>query len=77
MGNDVAGKKEGELTGKVALITGAASGIGLAITRRFVIEQALVAMVDFNVEKLNHSRDELLKMDGGGADPDRTLRHYK
>jgi NAD(P)-dependent dehydrogenase (short-subunit alcohol dehydrogenase family) len=64
MDNDLVGKREGELTGKVALITGAASGIGLAITRRFVIEKALVAMVDFNVEKLNHSRDELLKMDG-------------
>jgi len=58
------GRKDGELAGKVALITGAASGIGLAITRRFVKEQALVAMVDFNVEKLNHSKDELLQMDG-------------
>jgi NAD(P)-dependent dehydrogenase (short-subunit alcohol dehydrogenase family) len=63
MSIDSASRKDGELAGKVALITGAASGIGLAITRRFVIEQALVAMVDFNVEKLNHSRDELLQMD--------------
>jgi NAD(P)-dependent dehydrogenase (short-subunit alcohol dehydrogenase family) len=45
------------------LITGAASGIGLAITRRFVKEQALVAMVDFNEEKLTRSRNELLQMD--------------
>jgi NAD(P)-dependent dehydrogenase (short-subunit alcohol dehydrogenase family) len=64
MSIDAAGRKDGELAGKVALITGAASGIGLAITRRFVKEQALVAMVDFNVEKLNHSKDELLQMDG-------------
>ena len=64
MNNDSAGRKEGELSGRVAVITGAASGIGLAITRRFVKEQALVAMVDFNVEKLNRSRAELLQMDG-------------
>jgi NAD(P)-dependent dehydrogenase (short-subunit alcohol dehydrogenase family) len=64
MSIDSTGKKDGELAGKVALITGAASGIGLAITRRFVKEQALVAMVDFNEEKLSHSRNELLQMDG-------------
>jgi NAD(P)-dependent dehydrogenase (short-subunit alcohol dehydrogenase family) len=58
------GRKDGELAGKVALITGAASGIGLAITRRFVKEQALVAMVDFNEQKLNQSTNELLQMDG-------------
>ena len=58
------GRKDGELAGKVALITGAASGIGLAITRRFVKEQALVAMVDFNVERLNQARNELLQIDG-------------
>ena len=64
MNYDSAGRKEGELAGRVALITGAASGIGMAITRRFVKEQALVAMVDFNVEKLDRSRAELLQMDG-------------
>jgi NAD(P)-dependent dehydrogenase (short-subunit alcohol dehydrogenase family) len=64
MNDDFAGRNAGELTGKVALITGAASGIGLAITRRFIKEKALVAMVDRNIEKLNQSREELLKMDG-------------
>lgn len=63
MNDDRANRGEGELTGKVALITGAASGIGLAITRRFLREQASVAMVDFDIEKLNRSKDELLKMD--------------
>jgi NAD(P)-dependent dehydrogenase (short-subunit alcohol dehydrogenase family) len=63
MSIDSTSRKDGELAGKVALITGAASGIGLAITRRFVKEQALVAMVDFNEEKLNQSRNELLQMD--------------
>ncbi|MBI9045036.1 MAG: SDR family oxidoreductase [Anaerolineaceae bacterium] len=62
MRNNSLNKKDGELAGKVALITGAASGIGLAITRRFVEEHALVAMVDINLEKLNQSRDELLKV---------------
>jgi NAD(P)-dependent dehydrogenase (short-subunit alcohol dehydrogenase family) len=55
--------KVGELAGKVALITGAASGIGLAITRRFLKEKALVAMVDFNMERLNQSMNELLQME--------------
>lgn len=56
-------EKDGELAGKVALITGAAAGIGMAITRRFVQEKALVAMVDMNIEKLDQSRGELLQMD--------------
>jgi len=63
MADAVAGRKDGELIGRVALITGAASGIGLAITRRFIREQALVAMVDFDVDKLNRSREELIQMD--------------
>ncbi len=63
MSGDFSDRKDGELAGKVALITGAASGIGLAITRRFVKEKALVAMVDRNIEKLNQSREELLQMD--------------
>ena len=46
MSDESNGRKDGELAGKVALITGAASGIGLAITRRFVKENALVAMVE-------------------------------
>jgi NAD(P)-dependent dehydrogenase (short-subunit alcohol dehydrogenase family) len=63
MSFDTTNTKNGDLAGKVALITGAASGIGLAISRRFVQEGALVAMVDFNEEKLNQSRNELLQMD--------------
>ena len=53
--------KEGELSNKVALITGAASGIGLAITRRFLKEQALVAMVDINLDRLTIITEELQK----------------
>lgn len=64
MNDDSADRNKGELDGRVALITGAASGIGLAITHRLIQEGALVAMLDFNVEKLNRSKEELL-----GADP--------
>lgn len=63
MSTDINDRKEGELAGKVALITGAASGIGLAITRRFVKEKALVALVDKNIDKLNESINDLLEMD--------------
>ena len=62
MSGDTGNNNMGELTGKVALITGAASGIGLAITRRFVKEQALIAMIDRNSDKLEQSRSELLKL---------------
>lgn len=48
-----------DLLDRVALITGAASGIGLAITRRFVQEGAKVALWDFNVARLEKAREDL------------------
>ena len=39
--------------GKVTLVTGGASGIGLAIARRFAAEAARVVLVDYNRESLD------------------------
>ncbi len=44
------GSGNGQLTGKVAVITGAASGMGLAAAERFVAEGARVVIADFNAE---------------------------
>jgi 3alpha(or 20beta)-hydroxysteroid dehydrogenase len=41
----------GSLTGKVALITGAAQGIGKATTRRFISEGAEVMLTDVQSER--------------------------
>ena len=49
----------GRLDGKVAIITGAASGIGKATTKRFVGEGARVCMVDLRRETLEASAEEL------------------
>ncbi len=48
-----------DLPDRVALVTGAASGIGLAITKRFIQEGAKVALWDFNQAKLEESKDML------------------
>ena len=63
MDDNSVGRNKRELEGRVALITGAASGIGLAITRRLIQEGASVALLDFNEEKLDRSKEELLGMD--------------
>ena len=47
------------LAGRRILVTGAASGIGLACTRRFLAEGAQVAMVDRDAERLSGARDAL------------------
>ena len=47
------------LKGKVAIITGAADGIGLAISQAFVNEGALVVMCDINVGKCDEEARKL------------------
>jgi len=49
----------GKLEGKVALITGGASGIGYAIAERYVSEGASVVLADLNTDLLNTACKEL------------------
>lgn len=46
-------------TDKVVFVTGAASGIGLALTEMFAAEHAKVMMVDINEEKLKEHAERL------------------
>jgi short-subunit dehydrogenase len=48
-----------EIKDKVAVITGASAGIGLATARRFAVAGAKVALAARSVEKLNQLADEL------------------
>jgi NAD(P)-dependent dehydrogenase (short-subunit alcohol dehydrogenase family) len=48
-----------QLTGKVAFITGGASGIGLGMARAFLEEGMKVALADWSDEHIARARDEL------------------
>jgi len=48
-----------ELSGRVAVVTGAASGIGRALAQRFVEEGMKVALADVETEALERARREL------------------
>jgi NAD(P)-dependent dehydrogenase (short-subunit alcohol dehydrogenase family) len=49
----------GALQGKVVIVTGGASGIGEAITKRFVLEGAKVSIINRSEEKLERMKKEL------------------
>jgi rhamnulose-1-phosphate aldolase/alcohol dehydrogenase len=52
------------LSGKIALITGSAGGIGKAIAKKFVDEGAVVILNDMNAERLNSAGEEFKKQYG-------------
>jgi NAD(P)-dependent dehydrogenase (short-subunit alcohol dehydrogenase family) len=57
----------GKLDSRVAIITGAASGIGAATAKLFAQEGAKVALIDINIERLAETADCIRKA-GGVAD---------
>lgn len=54
-----------DMSGKVAVVTGAASGIGLALTERFAAEGLSVVMADVEEARLS---EEATRLGRGGAD---------
>ena len=61
------------LSGRVALITGSAGGIGKAIARKFVEEGAVVILNDMNAERLEAAGEEFKKAYGKDAYTTATL----
>lgn len=55
------------LSGKIALITGSAGGIGKAIAKKFVEEGAVVILNDVNEERLQSAGEEFKKLFGKDA----------
>src|SRR5690606_27769525 len=52
------------LSGKIALVTGSAGGIGKAIARKFAEEGAVVLLNDLNEERLHIAHDEFVQLFG-------------
>lgn len=52
------------LSGRIALVTGSAGGIGKAIARKFAEEGACVVLSDNNAERLGEAKEEFKKLYG-------------
>ncbi|MBC7569737.1 MAG: bifunctional aldolase/short-chain dehydrogenase [Spirosoma sp.] len=61
------------LTGRVALVTGSAGGIGKAIARKFAEEGACVVLNDIDQDRLAGAKDEFVKAFGRDAVATTTL----
>ncbi len=61
------------LSGRVALVTGSAGGIGKAIAKKFADEGACVVINDINEERLNGTHEEFTKTYGKDAVSSTTL----
>jgi 3-oxoacyl-[acyl-carrier protein] reductase len=64
---DAIRKLDRSVKGRVALITGAASGMGRATAHLFAAEGAIAAITDINEDGLKRVRDEI-KSEGGAAE---------
>lgn len=58
------GSGDSRLEGKVAMVTGAAQGIGRAIARRYAEEGAKVVLCDLNAEGANAAAEEIRQAGG-------------
>ena len=56
--------KQKALSGRIALITGSAGGIGKAIAKKFAEEGACIVINDINVERLEHASADFTKAFG-------------
>ena len=54
---------------KVAIVTGAASGIGLATAKRLASEGCRVIIADLNIDKANAAADDIARTGAQGAQP--------
>ena len=65
-----------DLNGQVAIVTGAAAGIGLAITSAFLAQGCRVVMIDLDADSLTQAQTKLEQPDntdtitGSVADPE-------
>ncbi len=55
------------LSGKIALVTGSAGGIGKAIAKKMMLEGAVVVLCDLDSARLETTRNEFVKVSGRDA----------